>query len=78
MTKNETLAKLQELENSLANLKALPKKDEEINMFTVFHLQSAERHHSSFFAGLLAPKNFCIICGMIRCEKRRRAAHPVR
>ena len=57
MTKNETLAKLQELENSLANLKALPKKDEEINMFTVFHLQSAERHHSSFFAGLLAPNN---------------------
>lgn len=57
MSKKKTLAKLQELENSLAMLKALPKKDEEINMFTVFHLQSAERHHSSFFAGLLAPDN---------------------
>lgn len=57
MTKQETITKLQELSVELAKLKKLPQNDDGINMFTAFNLQSAERHHSSFFAGLLAPNN---------------------
>ena len=57
MTKQETITKLQELSLRLATLKGLPQNGDEVNMFTALNLQSAERHHSSFFAGLLAPGN---------------------
>lgn len=57
MTKDEALKAIGDLRARLTDLKRAPQKSEEINMFTALNLQSAERHHSSFFAGLLSPSN---------------------
>ncbi len=55
MAKNNLQDELKKLAEALGKIQQ--KENDEINMFTAFHLQSAERHHSSFFAGLLAPSN---------------------
>lgn len=55
MTRTKAYKRLKELHERLEKLKT--KKRDDVNLFDIFHLQSAERHHSSVFAGLLSPQS---------------------
>lgn len=57
MNKQEIISKLQELQQQFSKGSNSSKGKESVNLFTAFGLQNAERHHSTFFAGLLDPQN---------------------